>query len=353
MRMLGWLVMGLGGMAIVVTLLPLIPSNEVWIRIWDFPRIQIAAVLAMTLLACPLVFSLTRSSLSVMAVAAAALAWQLYGIWPYTPVHPIQAKAASVCDDASRIRLLISNVLIENRNSGSLLDLVEEMDPDIVLLVETDVWWDAQLAPLKQIYPHVVAYPLENSYGIHLFSRFPLADPKVRFLVENDVPSIKTGLALPSGARINFYGIHPKPPPHQDTEERDAELLLVGKEVREEAAPAIVAGDMNDVAWSSTSVLLQEISGLLDPRIGRGLYATFNANWRLLRWPLDQVFFEKSFLLREIAVLRDIGSDHFPFYVELCHHPASANIQEEPEAEPSDLDAAEKAIEEGREEAQD
>lgn len=353
MRVLRWLVIGLGGLAIVLTLLPMIPSNKLWIRIWDFPRIQIAAVLAIVLLAVPMAFSLTRSSLGFMAVVAMALAWQLYGIWPYSPFHPIQAKAASGCDDEARIRLLISNVLIDNRASGPLLGLIKDMDPDIVLLVETDAWWDGQLAPLKAVYPNVVAYPLENSYGIHLFTRFPLTDPKVRFLVEDDVPSIKTGLTLPSGARINFYGVHPKPPPHQDTDERDAELLMVGKEVREEAAPSIVAGDMNDVAWSATSTLLQETSGLLDPRIGRGPHATFHAKWRLLRWPLDQVFLEKSFLLRDIAVLRDIGSDHFPFFVELCHHPAAAVIQDAPQPEPSDLEAAEEAIEEGREKAQD
>ena len=353
MRVLRWLVAGLGGLVIVLTLLPLIPSNEVWIRLWDFPRIQIAAVLAIVLLAAPMVLSLTRCSLAFMAVAAAALAWQLFGIWPYTPFHPIQAKAASVCDDKSRVRLLVSNVLIDNRNSSAVLDLVEDMDPDIVLLVETDSWWDGQLAPLKDVYPHVVAYPLENSYGIHLFSRFPLIDPKVRFLVEEDVPSIKTGLTLPSGARIDFYGIHPKPPPHQDTDERDAELLIVGKEVREEAQPSIVAGDMNDVAWSPTNTLLQEISGLLDPRIGRGPHATFTADWPLLRWPLDHVFFEHSFLLREIGVMRDIGSDHFPFFVELCHHPAAADTQDAPQPESSDLDDAEEAIEEGREEARE
>ena len=45
---------------------------------------------------------------------------------------------------------------------------------------------------------------------------------EVRFLVEDDVASIKTGLRLLSGARIDFYGLHPKPPPLQDTEQRDA-----------------------------------------------------------------------------------------------------------------------------------
>jgi hypothetical protein len=62
---------------------------------------------------------------------------------------------------------------------------------------------------------------------------------------------------------------------------------------------------------------------------------------------------EESFLLRDIAVMRDIGSDHVPFFVELCHDAAAAAIQDKPQPEPSDLEAAEEAIEEGRGEAQD
>lgn len=203
----------------------------------------------------------------------------------------------------------VANVLIDNRDALAILSLVDEVGPDVILLVETDAWWDRQLEPLAAAYPYTVAQPREDSYGMHLFSRFQVFDPQVRFLVEDDVPSIKTQLALPSGMRINFYGLHPKPPPLQDTEERDTELLIVGEEVREEDTPSIVAGDMNDVAWSQSNSLFQEISGLLDPRIGRGPHSTFNAHWPLLRWPLDHVFFEESFMLIENRCLarRGIG----------------------------------------------
>ena len=115
-------------------------------------------------------------------------------------------------------------------------------------------------------------------------------------------------------------------------------------------ARRIVAGDLNDVAWSRTTRLLQELSGLLDPRIERGPHSTFNANWPFLRWPLDHVVFEKSFQLRELKVVENIGSDHFPLFVALCHRP---EVGRERPADPDGPVAAEaeEAIREGREEA--
>ncbi|MCG6121492.1 MAG: endonuclease/exonuclease/phosphatase family protein [Microvirga sp.] len=354
MKALRWLLFGLGAFGVLVTTLPFIPSNLSVIRIWDFPRSQVAVLLVIVLLATPALLPLRdRRTAMFAALAAAALAWQVYAILPYTPLVETQAKQRASCAPDSRVTLLVANVLIHNRNSAPLLALVEEVDPDLVLLMETDAWWDEQIAPLTQAYPNVISHPQEDSYGLHLFSRLELVGPQVRFLVEDDVPSIKTGVALPSGSLINLYGLHPKPPPLQDTAERDAELLIVGKEVRDEAVPSIVAGDLNDVAWSRSNTLFQEVSGLLDPRIGRGLYATFNAHWPLLKWPLDHVFFEESFWLLDVAVLEEIGSDHFPLFVALCHDPAAQDVQEKPEPEPSDLDAADDVIEQGLDEARD
>lgn len=349
-----WLAVVLGTAAVACTLLPFIPSNEWWIRVWDFPRIQLAALLAVALAAMALTGSLRRwPTLLSIAVLAAALAWQLYRILPYTPVHAVAASKTTDCEEDSRLRLLVANVLFGNHDEEPLLSLVRRVGPDVVLLVETGSWWHRHLEPLRDDYPHTVARPQDNGYGMHLFSRFALLDPEVRYLIDDYVPSIKTGLRLPSGTRVDLHGVHPKPPPIQDTARRDAELIVVGREVRDEPHPAIVAGDLNDVAWSHTTHLFQEVSGLLDPRVGRGPYSTFNANWPLLRWPLDHVFFEESFWLMEVAVLGDIGSDHFPFFVALCHDPGAALAQDEPDADPSTREEAEEAIGEGREEAQE
>ena len=340
-----------GGLLLLVTALPLFPSDERFIRVWDFPRAQIAVLLVLVLIGSVVVFGFARIAWNLLLLLA--LCYQLYRIFPYTPLHPLEMRPAAGCAPDAQIRVLVANVLQSNRNSAPLRRLIDETDPDLILLLETNSWWHRQLRALGETHPNVVAHPQEDGYGILLFSRLPVIEPQVRFLLDDYVPSIATGIRLRSGAVIQFHGLHPKPPPRHDTDLRDAELMIVGRGVRAQERPAIVAGDLNDVAWSDTTRRFQQISGLLDPRVGRGLYSTFNADWPLLRWPLDHVFSENSFTLVEMRRLDHIGSDHFPFFIALCHRPQAADRQPDPAPEPEDRRRAKETIREGRNEARD
>lgn len=344
-------ILAIGVLLVLASVAPLIRSNRWWIRVLDFPRLQIAFSLAGLLVAAFFVFDPRHLSDTIFLLAlAAALAYLAWRILPYTPLATPEVARSGDGEPASRIRLLIANVLMGNRRAEDFLALLRRADPDLILAVETDHWWSEQLRVLEKDYPFGLAHPLDNTYGLLLFSRLELQSPEIRFLVEDNVPSVRTGVRLRSGQWIDFIGLHPRPPrPSQDTEQRDAEILIVGREMRRSGRPTIVAGDLNDVAWSHTTRLFRRISGALDPRIGRGRFSTFHARYPFLRWPLDHVFHTDSFTLAEMRRLPYYGSDHFPVLVELRLEPKARSCKEAPAAEGDDRAEARSKIQEGQE----
>ncbi|MDB5268619.1 MAG: hypothetical protein JWP58_1659 [Hymenobacter sp.] len=350
-----WAVWIIGGAGLLVTLLPVFRQTAWWIRICDFPRLQIVAALLLSLgaaLALPTPRSF-GNSLFVVSLAVAVV-YQFSRIWPYTPLHRKQVSDASrpADDDAHHLSIIVANVLMYNRDASRLLGHIAHLRPDVVLAVETDDWWLSQLQRIEKDYPYTCHAPLPNTYGMLVFSRLPLVEPQIRYILDPDIPSFHGCVRLPSGVTVNMHFLHPKPPAPQESKtsaRRDAELLVVGKVIQHHDGPTIVAGDLNDVAWSHTSELFRRLSRLLDPRIGRGLLPTFHADYKLLRWPLDHVFHSAHFRLQDLRRLTHIGSDHYPIYIRLSYEPQGWHEQEN-ELEAADADdheEAEEKIEEG------
>lgn len=329
----------LGIIAVATTALPLIKSDRWWIRIWDFPRLQICFVLLITVIglaALTVTAGWATPDAALVSVAAASLLYQSYMMAPYTPFAERQVEDSLNARSDSSVSLLFANVLMSNRNSRALLDLIREADPDIILAVETDEWWRGQLTELQSSHPHNVLQPQDNEYGMLLYSRFPLSNPTVKFLIDDEVPSIHATVYMADGQAVELRCLHPRPPfPTEDetATDRDAEVLIVGREIKERVpGPAIVFGDLNDVAWSRTNYLFQNISGLLDPRVGRGFFNTFHASYPFIRFPLDHFFHSNHFRLVDFRRLPAFGSDHFPVYIKLSLEADAVVVQEELEA---------------------
>lgn len=336
-----------GWLMIAATIIPLVRSEYWAVRIFDFPRLQITVLFAATVAGYLLVREDPSAADNAFLLAlSACFVYQVARMWPYTPLHPRQVRRAVEPDDRRSLSVLICNVLETNRRSDKLRELIGRYDPDIILVVETDTWWQEQLRALERTHPHGPKRPQANTYGMLLYSRLPLIEPRIKYLVQDDVPSIHAEVELPSGDRVKLRGLHPRPPaPGESTRstERDAELLIVAKELEQSDGPTVVAGDLNDVAWSRTNALFQKISGLLDPRVGRGFYSTFNANWPFIRFPLDHAFVSKHFRVKAFEVLPHVGSDHFPVFISVILSPEAAN-RPPPDPSPTDEKEAEEKI---------
>lgn len=315
----------------VVSILPWFKHPAWWVRIWDFPRLQLGILsMAGSLLTA-------ASALSghwywwLQAIFFTTLLYQAWWIWPYTPFFKREVMTAEPNTSDPRLRVMACNVLTPNRNAPALIDLVRQHQPDVWVTLETDAWWQQQLLPLEADYPYRIACPLNNLYGMHVYARLPLSNTSIEYLVEDDVPSIHASVHVNSELIVRMHFLHPAPPSpteNEESTERDVELLMVAKSLEKEDGPVIVTGDLNDVAWSPTTRMFRKISRLLDPRVGRGMFNSFHAKYFFARWPLDHFFHSDHFQVVHIERLPSMGSDHFPVLLELQYHPANAALQE-------------------------
>jgi endonuclease/exonuclease/phosphatase (EEP) superfamily protein YafD len=331
-----------------------------YVRGWDFPRVLIAALALGCGVAYRVLFFTGRwPEIAFLAALGAVISYQASRIVAFTPLARKRVRPATGQPGDASFRLAVSNILMENDRYDLWRSVIAAADPDVVVALEVDDKWMSALGPLRGTHPHVASRVQDNCYGMAVFSRLPLEGAEVRYLADKETPSIRVTVRLRNGRPVRLYALHPKPPEplrNQDSAPRDAELVLVAKEIANAPPePTVVCGDLNDVAWSDTTRTFLRVSGLLDPRVGRGLLNTYNAGNPVFRFPLDHVFHSNHFKLFRLARLAKVGSDHFPVLIELNLEPDAPADQPPERADEGDERAADEIVErqaaEGRSEA--
>ncbi|WP_367390458.1 endonuclease/exonuclease/phosphatase family protein [Lewinella sp. LCG006] len=317
-----WITVLLVAFCLIAMIFPLLPSNSWLFNIFTYPRIQIICIQMVTVVIVFATYGAEKWTIifAVLMLTNVLLIFRI--IKPYTRLGKKELlDLDDTVETKTTLSLLIWNVYQFNQQYQPFIQLVKEKNPDLLLLCETNEWWTNQLQEIRDRYPYHQEVPLENTYGMCLYSRHPCNDVQVKSLVGEDVPSIRATITLEGQHQIAVFGIHPIPPyPAYSTSKapKDAELLLIAQEVSAAKHPCIVFGDMNDVAWSNLTTAFQKISRLLDPRRGRGIMPTFHAKIPLMRIPIDQIFCSSDFRLIDIKRMPAMGSDHFPIFVTLA-----------------------------------
>jgi endonuclease/exonuclease/phosphatase (EEP) superfamily protein YafD len=301
---------------IVATLIPFLKLDHWQVRIFDYPLIQ-KLIVILTLICLWIILSPQTSRLEYwifLLTLGGSVLFLLVKVLPFSPLGKKMIDTVEF-DSESSIHILVANVYQPNKKYQKLLDLVKQTNPDLIFLVETDSNWEKGLNSLENEFDYHLKLPLDNTYGLLLYSKLEILSQEINYLIDDEIPSLDLNVKLNNGEVIKIYGIHPTPPvPSQNPKstDRDAEILIIGEKVKNCNKPALVIGDLNDVAWSYTTELFLKISEMADPRRGRGTFNTFHAKIPFLRWPLDHVFLSKQFGLVSLTVHDSIDSDHFP-----------------------------------------
>jgi len=308
----------------VTTCLSLITDTS-WryLKMLDFPRIQyfIFGVI-MLLIFIWITEKWKWYDILFAGMIAASMIFQGTYLINYTPLVNKAVPDASA--DAMGFKLMVYNVFMENEAYEDARKMLIKADPDLLVILETNKTWDKELKPVKEKYPFIIGTLNDVGYGMVIYSKIKLENTERYYLNNKNVPSYSFEIQPDNRPPIKIFSAHP-PPPNSFEEmpdnvgDKEKALTIIGAKIKQSDQPSIVLGDLNDIAWGHTEELMDAGGKLHDVRVGRGFYNSFNAHSFWMRWPLDHVFVTSQFSLKNIQLLDNAGSDHYPIFVELSY----------------------------------
>lgn len=346
----------LSGLLILLSLLPFIRCQHWVFRVAEFVKLQLL-VFQVPVLAWG--FYLVADApwiWSIQILQALLIGYHVFILVRYSKFwrKEIYEKGKDASDS---IKIISCNILQFNKEYDRFIDLIRKEQPQIFVTMESDAVWENALRELESDYPNVVKVTLDNTYGMHFYTKLKVNKSWVHYFVADDIPSIEAELETEDGHRFIFFAVHPPPPSpteEENSKERDGDLLSVAKKVRNYKMPVVVTGDFNNVAWARSSVLFKKTSKLIDARIGRGILSTFHANYWFFRVPLDLLFHSPNVFIDKLFIYPSVGSDHFPmgctFFIDRYSDEQAEDIEELEKGEMSEVN---ELIAEGRKEESD
>lgn len=256
----------------------------------------------------------------LLAVACLANAWPLLPYWLPPRATDSRRAAARERDPLSVVSV---NVHGPNREVDRVVAYLRDRRADLVALVEVRPECAAALESLRDEYPHRVAHPRPDNFGLAVLSRRPLVEPRIEAFGGVTCPVMVVRVGADADGFL-LVVVHPHPPiGPRDAAALRTQLAAVADFVAAAPLPCLVAGDFNATPWSAAFRDFVARSGLRDSALGHGVQPTWNARLGLPVLPIDHVLVPAGFRVLGRRVGPDVGSDHLPVEVELATSPGS------------------------------
>lgn len=144
------------------------------------------------------------------------------------------------------LKVATANIL---SRKGPHPDAVRELlavDADLLVITEFHPNWRRALdEPLGATHPHRVLRPREDAFGLGVYSRFPLGEPRALAGMPYDIPLLRIEVQLPGGP-VALFAVHtmpPRTPEYLHGHRQMVHALL--SQVDPAPTPAFLVGDFN------------------------------------------------------------------------------------------------------------
>src|SRR5690606_35254304 len=246
-------------LSILLILLSLLPfvQNQHWIfRVPEFLKLQIFVLQVIVFIAAFFYMKDTQCFWIIQPIQAALIVYHAIILMRYTKFW--RTTTFEQRGNASdKIKIISCNIYQFNTEYQRFVNLIQKEQPDIFLTMESNSDWEQAMRVLEKEYPNFEKVTLENTYGMHFYTKLKVHKVQTHYFVAEDLPSIEAELETRDGHRFVFFCVHPPPPSpteEDNSKERDGDLLSVAKRVRDYTLPVVITGDFNNVAWARSSV---------------------------------------------------------------------------------------------------
>ena len=256
---------------------------------------------------------------TLVAVSLALVAFQLW--WVLPDFDPIPHLGSLAPGDMS-LQLFDANVSQSNRSLTEIAGEIRRDKPQVVTMEElTPVSWRSlEATHVMDHYRYKLVRPTVGSYGMALWSVYPLVDATEWSAAGH--PELRAWLDLPGHGRLRLDVLHTLAPygPGEPAFWA-AQMSAIRSELAHEPRPLVAVGDLN-ATWYDWH--FQELLGLglRDAAVVAG------EGWRMT-WPRDQQPVVPYLRIDHVLISRHVsllsykvgggkGSDHHPLDVDVA-----------------------------------
>lgn len=305
-----WRLTAISGWSAVIISLLTVFADHWWLAdLFANLRVQLTICLLATavLLMC---FQKWKLAVLQLVLAGLHLPWL---------ICDFRFETTGAMNDPPLLTVTTANVLTGNQRNKDIEEELIAGSADVIAVLELSTNLREQLAgDFAQIYPYSVLAPQDSAnFGIGLYSKHPLNDPRIDEFITEGIPSASASISC-DGRQIHILATHPPPPiSSMGYDQRNEHLNRLSTYVRQYRhllpdVPVVVMGDLNLTPWSPV------FSSFLNNAALRraGTQTMWSPTWyhRFPYFPfglvIDHVLMTNDLTDVYYTTGQDVGSDH-------------------------------------------